>query len=387
MTPRTSLLALAGMLALATPALAQTQGVGKSEIVIGTIQDLSGPAAGLSKPALEGMQLRVEEVNEQGGINGRKLVLKTEDSGYDPKRAVLAAQKLIDQEKIFAMVGHLGTAPNIATFPVLFKKNVFSFFPLSAGRQMYEPLNRLTYAFIAPYYGQIRAATPRLAKEKGAKKVCAIYQDDDFGLEVLKGSEDGLKAAGMEMAEKVSYKRGATDFSSQVAKTKAAGCDLVVLGTIIRETIGAMGEARKSGFNPTFLASAAAYINAVPKLGGAAVDGLYIAMTIGVPYTDSPEQPVRFWANKYKTRFDKEPDTFSATGYVIMDAFIKVAQKAGPNLNTDSFVRAMESTTFPPDIFGGPEMSFSPTKHLGSEASRLSQIKNGKWVVVSDYFK
>ena len=110
-------------------------------------------------------------------------------------------------------------------------------------------------------------------------------------------------------------------------------------------------------------------------------------MTIGVPYTDSPEQPVRFWANKYKTRFDKEPDTFSATGYVIMDAFIKVAQKAGPNLNTDSFVRAMESTTFPPDIFGGPEMSFSPTKHLGSEASRLSQIKNGKWVVVSDYFK
>ena len=92
MTPRTSLLALAGMLALATPALAQTQGVGKSEIVIGTIQDLSGPAAGLSKPALEGMQLRVEEVNEQGGINGRKLVLKTEDSGYDPKRAVLAAQ-------------------------------------------------------------------------------------------------------------------------------------------------------------------------------------------------------------------------------------------------------------------------------------------------------
>ena len=268
MTPRTSLLALAGMLALATPALAQTQGVGKSEIVIGTIQDLSGPAAGLSKPALEGMQLRVEEVNEQGGINGRKLVLKTEDSGYDPKRAVLAAQKLIDQEKIFAMVGHLGTAPNIATFPVLFKKNVFSFFPLSAGRQMYEPLNRLTYAFIAPYYGQMRAATPRLAKEKGAKKVCAIYQDDDFGLEVLKGSEDGLKAAGMEMAEKVSYKRGATDFSSQVAKTKAAGCDLVVLGTIIRETIGAMGEARKSGFNPTFLASAAAYINAVPKLGG-----------------------------------------------------------------------------------------------------------------------
>ena len=387
MTLRTSLLAVAGMLALATPALAQTQGVGKNEIVLGTIQDLSGPVVSLSKPALEGMQLRIEEANEQGGVHGRKLVLKVGDSGYDPKRAVLAAQKLVDQDRIFAMVGHIGTPTNVATFPTLFKKNVISFMPLSAGRQMYEPLNRLTYSFIAPYYDQMRIAAPRMAKDKGAKKVCTIYQDDDFGLEVLKGTEDGLKAAGMSLVERTSYKRGATDFSSQVAKMKAAGCDLVVMGTTPRETIGTMAEARKSGFNATFLSSAAAYINAVPKLGGAAVEGLYMAMTISVPYTDSPEQPMRFWANKYKTRFDKEPDTFSAIGYVIMDAFIRAAEKAGANLSTDTFVRAMEKSTFPPDIFGGPEMTFSPTKHLGSEAARLSQVKNGRWAVVSDYTK
>ncbi len=387
MNIRIPLVTLACSLGLVAPAFAQTQGVGKNELVIGTIQDLSGPAAALSKPALEGMQLRVEETNEQGGVNGRKLVLKVEDSGYDPKRAVLAAQKLVNQDKIFAMVGHLGTAQNIATFPVLFKKDVISFFPLSAGRQMYEPLNRLSYAFIAPYYDQMRAAVPRLAKEKGMQKVCVIYQDDDFGHEVVKGAEDGLKAIGMTLTERTSFKRGATDFSSQVAKMKAAGCDFVVLGTIVRETIGTMAEARKSGFSPVFLASAAAYINAVPKLGGAAVEGLYVAMTLGVPYTDSPEQPVRFWANKYKTKFDHEPDTFSAVGYAIMDAFINVAQKAGAGLSAGSFVRAMESSRFPPDIFGGPEMTFSSTKHLGSDAARLSQAKSGKWVVVSEYFK
>ncbi|HMN22512.1 MAG TPA: ABC transporter substrate-binding protein [Ottowia sp.] len=385
---RTKLLTLASALALTvgTPALAQSQGVAKDTLTIGTIQDLSGPAVGLSKPALEGMQLRVDEINEQGGINGRKLVLKVEDSGYDPKRAVLAAQKLVDQDKIFAMVGHLGTPQNIATFPVLFRKNVISFMPLSAGRQMYEPLNRLTYSFIAPYYDQMRIAAPRLAREKGASKPCVIYQDDDFGQEVLKGAEDGLKAAGMDLVEKTSYKRGATDFSSQVAKMKSAGCDFVVLGTIIRETVGTVATARKSGFNPTFLASAAAYINAVPKLGGAAMEGIYIAMTAQAPYTDSSEQPIRFWANKYKTRYDKDPDTFSVVGYTVMDAFIRVAQKAGGNLTTDSFIRAMEGMTFPTDIFGNPEMSFSATKHLGSDAARLSQVQNGKWVVVSEYF-
>jgi branched-chain amino acid transport system substrate-binding protein len=386
MTLRTTVLAGLLGLALATPALAQSQGVGKAELVVGTIQDLSGPAAGLSKPALEGMQLRVDEINEQGGINGRKLVLKVEDSGYDPKRAVLAAQKLVDQDKVFAMIGHLGTPQNIATFPVLFRKNVISFFPLSAGRQMYEPLNRLTYSFIAPYYDQMRIAAPRLAREKGASKACAIYQDDDFGHEVLKGAEDGLKTAGLALVEKTSYKRGATDFSSQVAKMKAADCDFVVLGTIIRETVGTVATARKSGFNPTFLASAAAYINAVPKLGGAAMEGLYIAMTAQAPYTDSSEQPIRFWANKYKTKFDKDPDTFSVIGYSIMDAFIRAAQKAGANLSTDSFIRTMEGMHFPTDIFGNPEMNFSATQHLGSGAARLSQVQNGQWVVVSDYF-
>ena len=103
---------------------------------------------------------------------------------------------------------------------------------------MYEPFHRLKYSFAATYYDQMRTAVPKLVKEKGAKKVCTMYQDDEFGLEVLRGAEAGLKTIDMELVEKTSYKRGATDFSSQVARMKAAGCDFVVLGTIIRETIG-----------------------------------------------------------------------------------------------------------------------------------------------------
>eukprot|EP01137_Pigoraptor_chileana_P027497 Opistho-2@10189 len=100
-------------------AQAQSQGVGKTEIVVGSIQDLSGPLAGYGKQVRSGMQLRVDELNEQGGVNGRRIVLKFEDSGYDPKRAVLAAQKLVNQDKIFIMAGHIGTAQNLAATHVL----------------------------------------------------------------------------------------------------------------------------------------------------------------------------------------------------------------------------------------------------------------------------
>jgi len=373
-------------LALASPlAQAEQQGVSKDEILLGSIQDLSGPLAGFGKQARSGMQLAVSEINEQGGIQGRKLKLLVEDDGYDPKKAVLAAQKLVNQDKIFIMVGHIGTAQNLAAMPVQFEKNVINFFPITAAREMYEPLDRLKYSFAATYYDQLRVSLPGLVKEKGAKKVCTMYQDDDFGLEVLRGAEAGLKTMNMEFTEKTSYKRGATDFSSQISKLQSSGCELVVLGTIIRETIGAIGTARKLGFNPVFMGSSASYTDLIHKIGGKAMDGFYATMTVQNPYTDEVSQPIRFWANKYKTMFNEDPTVFSVYGYIIVNSFAAAAGKAGKNLTTDSFIKAMDSITFEPDMFGAAKATYSATKRLGSDASRLSQIQDGKWKVVSGY--
>jgi branched-chain amino acid transport system substrate-binding protein len=168
---------------------------------------------------------------------------------------------------------------------------------------------------------------------------------------------------------------------------KAANCDLVVLGTIIRETIGTIAESRKTGFNPTFLGSSASYTDLIHKLGGKAMDGLYATMGTQHPYLDEASQQVRFWANKYKTKFNEDPTVFSVYGYNAIDAFVRAAQKAGANLTTDSFIKAMDTMVIPPDIFGSPEGTFTATKRLGSDLSRLSQIQDGKWKVVSDYVR
>ncbi len=285
------------------------------------------------------------------------------------------------------MVAHIGTPTNNAAMPVQFEKNVINFFPVTAAREMTEPVHKLKFAGGSSYYDQMRVALPRLIKDKGAKKVCTIYQDDEFGLEVFRGAEAGLKAVGMDFAEKTTYKRGATDFSSQVARMKAASCDLVVLGTIIRETIGTIAEGRKTGFNPVYLGSSATYTDLIHKLGKKAMDGLYATHTVQHPYMDEVSPKIAFWAKKYQTKFGDDPTVFSVYGYSAVDSFIVAAQKAGANLSTDSFIKAMESTTFAPDMFGSAELTFGPSKRAGSNMTRMSQLQDERWKPVTEYVK
>jgi branched-chain amino acid transport system substrate-binding protein len=385
MTLRTALACASLATAATLCAAQQPQGISKNEILVGTIQDLSGPLSGYGKQARAGMQMALEEINETGGIHGRKITLLVEDSGYDPKKAVLAAQKLVNQDRIFMMLGHIGTAHNEAAMPIQFEKDVINFFPLTAARSMYEPFHRLKFSTLPTYYAQIHSALPKLVRQKNVTKVCAIYQDDDFGLEVLQGVQDGLKARQMGLTDKASFKRGTTDFSSQVAKMQASGCELVVLGTIIRETVGAIATARKLGYNPVFLGSSAAYTELVPKLGGKAMEGFYATMTAHIPYMDDASPVVRRWVNKYKTQFNEDPSTISVFGYTTVNVFANAMRDAGERPNTSKFIRAMEVMKIPGDMFGSPALKFTPTRRLGSDDSRMAQIQDGRWKVVSEY--
>ena len=372
--------------ALALPVLAQTdvRGITKDEILLGSLQDLSGPAAGPGKEIRNGMQLRLEEVNAAGGVNGRKLRLLIEDHGYDPKRAVLGAEKLIGRDRVFMMVGQFGSAPMLATLPLLARSEMINFFPLSSARPAFEPASPLKYAFHPADYDQIRNALPVMVKDKRLARVCAIYQDDELGLEITRGAEAALQTQGTQLVEKLGFKRGSTDFSSQVARAKGANCDGVVLATVVRETVGVMTEARKLGFNPVFIGTSSAYSSAIPRLGGASVEGLYATMLVEEPYPDTRNQPLREWAGKYKAKFSENPTVFSGYGYFILDSFIRAAQAAGPALSNESFGRALDGMRIPASFFGTPEMSFSASKRLGNDAARISQIRDGRWVLLQN---
>src|ERR1700694_4742815 len=240
-----------GALALTQlPAAAQTKGtndgISAPDIVIGPHQGLSGPSAVWGVPCSNGSKMAVEEINAAGGSNGCKLRMILEDNGYDPKKAVLASQKMVERDKIFAMIGPMGSPTVLAAQDVLFDAGVLQLFPLTAAEFTFKfdpakPQERLKFNNLLPYVESTRAAVKWMIEAKNFKKPCIMHQDDEYGKNVLDGFTQQLSAMKLTPASVTSFKRGASDFSAQIAKMKSDGCDMVLLGTIIRETIGAMG--------------------------------------------------------------------------------------------------------------------------------------------------
>ena len=370
------------------PAWAASPGVSKNEIVVGSIQDLSGPLVSFGKPTRDGMVMRVDQANAAGGVNGRKIKLVVEDSAYDTKKAVLAADKLVGSDQVFAVIGTLGATPALATMEAILASGALHLFPLTSHHNMFEPFHKLKFAAFTPYPDSTKAGLREMLK-KGYKRVAILYQDDEFGLDILNGTEAALKEANLALVERTTYKRGATDFASQMQKLKAANPDLIVLATIVRETIGSISEARTIGYTGDFFGSQGSYIPATPKLGGKAVDGLYNVNEVPMPYRDDPKNSklLNDWMDAYKARFGGEAELGGVFGWFLMDIFIKTAEKAGPNLTTDAFVKALESSTFPRSFLGTPDISFGPQKRLGNNQSRIAQIQNGRWVNVTDFVK
>ncbi|MDA9487083.1 leucine-binding protein (LBP) [Bradyrhizobium sp. CCBAU 11445] len=386
-------LAVSALALTCLPATAQTkvtnEGISASEIVIGTHQDLSGPIKGWGVPVSNGMKMAVEEINGAGGVQGRKIKLVVEDSGYDPKKAVLASQKLIERDKIFAMVGPMGSPTVLAAQDILLDAGVLQLFPLTAAEFTFKfdaakPQERLKFNNLLPYVESTRAALKYMIEAKNFKKPCIMHQDDEYGKNVLDGFNQQLAAMKVQPASITSYKRGASDFSAQVAKMKSDGCDLVVLGAVLREPIGTMTEARKLGWEVTFLGATPVNVLEVPALGKEVVEGLYAASNFEIPYEDTAKGKVKDWLVNYKKMFNADANTQAIIGYNAVMTFAHYANKAGKDLTGQKMLDALESGDKFQDIFNSPPTVFSKTNHLATTVTQVQQVKNGRWVLMKD---
>lgn len=367
-----SLLAIAG--------LAQA-----GEIVVGTLQDLSGPISALGTHFRNGTQMRFDEENAKGGVHGRQIRLIVEDTSYDPKKAVLAAQKLIQRDKVFAVIHNLGSPVVMSTLPLFLDAGVLHLFPAAPLKEVYEPLHPLKFAMSPSYTLSVPPAARHLIQANGYRRVGILYQDDDMGLEVLRGLDAMMLDLKLDWCEKVSYKRGATDFSSQVAKLKAAGCDFVVLATVVRETIGAWKEAKRIGWPVPMLVTASGYTAQIHQLGGREMDGLFGVVLTPHPYPEQANALLADWITRYKGRFGSEPNTWSVMAWAGADLFIRALRVAGPGTDAMAVSKALERTRSPRDFFGNPDFMLSATDHLANRRVRVAQIRNGRWENLTDY--
>jgi len=372
----------AAVLAAAPGAFAQQRGVTPTEVTFGMHTDLSGVAATYGVSSSNGVKMRFEEVNEAGGIAGRKLKVIVEDQGYQVPKAVQACNKLINRDKVFAFVAPLGTPMNNACFKDQFAAGVPNLFPLSAARSMYEPFERLKFYGAASYVDQIRAGIQYFVKNKGVKRVCVMYQDTDFGKEILEGAELQTKKLGIEIVEKTAHKPTDSDFTAPITKLREAKCDLIAMGTIVKDSIVPYTTARKAGWNDViFLGSAAVYDLVVGKAPG--MDGFYGMGLTEMPYADSEHPKVKAFVEAYKKKWNIDPNIGAVYGYVAADLTVQGLINAGKDLTTDSFVKGLEAIKDYHDIFNGPPVSFGPNIRQGANSSFLAEVKGGRWTRVT----
>jgi branched-chain amino acid transport system substrate-binding protein len=369
--------------AMAVPAFAE-DGVTATEIVLGTHTDLSGPAAIWGVGAVEGARMRYDEINEKGGINGRKIKLIVEDHQYTVPRAIQAANKLLNNDKIFAMVGALGTPMNNAVFEEQLPKGVPNIFPFTAARSMSEPFHKLKFSQFSTYYDQVRSSVKYFVEKEGKKKICSYYLNGEFGFEIRDAVRDQAKAMNLAVTEEATILPTDTEFVAPVSKLKAAGCDLVVMGTIIRETIQTIGTARKLGWNDVvFVGQNASYDPIVAHAGGSgATEGFYSGTGMPFTYIDTASDAIKTWAASYKTRTGKDANSPAQYGYVGADIIAKALEGAGKDLTRAKFLAAIEGIKDYKPMFPGPTITYGPDKHKGANVTFLAKVQAGRWVTV-----
>ncbi len=361
------------------------RGVTADSIVIGSHTDLSGGLAIWGVPSANGMRMRFEESNQAGGIHGRTIEFIVEDSQYQMPIAIKATNKLLHVDDIFMMAGSMGTPMNIALMPRMFEANVPSIFPLTAGVQMHEPLHPMKFNYFVSYRDQIRGGMKYMVAKHGFTRVCAQTVASDYGHENAVGFEQAVEELGLEVVYEGTHKTTETDFIGTITAIKNSGCEMLVLGPLVKDTILLYSAARDAGWEAPIISNMVSYVPEVASAADGVTDGLYASASFFVPDFAAEIAAgtwVGKWAERYNEQFGEPPAPQSVIGYVEGDLIVRSLEAAGADLTIEKFLAALETVSDYADPFGGPTLSFSPTKHQGGDYLTLYQVQNGKWEVV-----
>ena len=370
--------------AFAVPPASGDQGVSDDEIVVGSVSDLSGIFAAFGAPAMSAAQMHFDEVNAAGGIHGRKIRFVVEDSGYQMPKAMQAYNKLINRDKVFAMLLSLGTPMNIAGMKLMTPKNIPNIVPLSAARQMLEEPIRLRFVGSASYYDQTRLGARYLAEQHGASKACTMFIPSDFGKEVEEALRDEAEAnAALVYTAETTHKPDETDFVGSLQKLNAEGCELIGLALGIRQVITVLGTAKKLGLaHLTFLGTSGAFHTVLAKVPGGVTEGLFATSGwVDLAARASEPAPAAFIA-AFMKEFGEFPSTGAMLGYFGATGFTRALEAAGRDLTVESFLSAMESLDYY-DALSDNHVNYSADDHQGSDKTILSVVEGENWKVVA----
>jgi ABC-type branched-subunit amino acid transport system substrate-binding protein len=379
-------LALGGQLAAARPARAANKygpGVTDSEIKIGNTGPYSGPLSNAS-PLPISMAAYFKMINEQGGVNGRKITFISYDDGYSPPKTVEMTRKLVESDEVFFLAGSVGTPTNSAIWHYMNQEKVPQLFPATGATKWNDPKGHpWTMGFFVSYRGEGRIYASYILKNKADGKIGVLYQNDDFGKDYLNGLLEGLgsKAASL-VKVKAPYETTDPTVDSQIIEMKSAGCDVFLLIAIPKFEAQAIRKVAEIGWKPLFITNGiAASVGAAFKPAGLENCKDIITDNSFKDPTDpewKDDAGYKEWAafmDKYYPDGDKS-DNAAVYGPSIAATTVQVLKQCGDELTRENVMRhaANLHNFLLPMLQPGITINTSPTEFVAITQVRMERF-------------
>jgi branched-chain amino acid transport system substrate-binding protein len=379
----------------ATPALSQKKygpGVTDKEIKIGTTTPFSGPASAYSAGAVSATAW-FQKINDEGGVNGRKINYIALDDGYSPPKTVEQVRKLIESEEVLFLVNDVGTAPNNAVVKYINQMKVPHLF-IGTGATMFNDPAKFPWTMSwTPHYaseGEIYAKY--LLKSKPNAKIGVISQNDDLGRDYILGFKRGLgdKAASMIVSEQT-YNTTDPTVDSQIVSLKAAGADVLMIFAVPKFSAQAIRKAYDIGWHPQkFVDSVGSSIaGAIKPAGFEASKGVISAAYQKDPgdpqWRDDPEMKAfNVWMDKYNPHVDKS-DYYAPYCYNIGHAVVELLKQCGDDLTRENVMdKALHMNMELPLLLPGIKLTTSPTDHRPIKQMHLVRFNGERYELFGD---
>jgi ABC-type branched-subunit amino acid transport system substrate-binding protein len=341
-------------------------GVDPDRILFGQAAVLAGPSSALGQGMRQGIVAAFAEVNARGGVHGRRLELISRDDGYDPDRSAAQTTKLIEEDKVFALIGAVGTPTTAATLPIARAKNVPFIGPFTGAAFLRAPDLHNVVNIRASYAAEAEAWVKHLTEDLHVRNIAIFYQDDAFGRDGLAGVKLALQKRDMELAAEGTFERNTRAVGSALRTLRRAEPEAVVMVG----TYGACAEfiklAHKSGFNPIFVNISFVGASALAKELGPEGSGVIVSQVVPFPWDASVQVVADYQAAERALDSSLEPDFVSLEGYLSGRLVAAVLERAGPNPTRAEMLRLInEIGSF--DISGdimtfGPKAEDAPAK-------------------------
>jgi ABC-type branched-subunit amino acid transport system substrate-binding protein len=338
-------------------------GVSKDSIVFGQVAALNGPAQALGQGMREGILAAFEEANRAGGINGRKLELKSIDDSYEPEKTIEATNKAINDEKVFALVGAVGTPTSKAGQPIATAAKVPFIGPFTGAEFLRNPFNRYVVNIRASYFQETEAWIEHLTNDLGVTRIAILYQDDAFGLSGLAGVKKAMDKRNLSLVAEGTFKRNTTAIKSALLEIMKGQPQAVVTVGPYKPIAAFIRLARQLKVDATFVAISFVGSDSLAQELGNEGAGVVVSQVVPFPGDKSLPLVSSYQSALAAVNGKSKPGFVSLEGYLAGRLVVEAMRRIAGEPTREAFLDAIEREPF--DL-GGVKLTFSATQNQGS---------------------